>query len=137
MNTILVAVLGFLGTSVAGGITWDALKAGASKIINSFKSHFTEQNQFPSEEEAEVFLKKLSEAESYNDDDPLQDVWNIYKKTTGQTANDAFQKMFIAWAKDCGKFLPLETIVNQTNIHVGKINASDSSTVTVIGTQNN
>ena len=99
-TTILCAIASCVQDSAISGITWDILKVIGGKIITSFKRIFLEKKSFKDEEQAEKFLKMISEKESYNEDNPLEDVWNMYKRCTQEKATEEFKNEFESWLKE-------------------------------------
>lgn len=97
METILMEVLKFIGTSMAGGFTWDVLKENGSKILASFKERFIKAKHFQDESQAKQFLEDISSKESLNKRHPLEDVWAVYDNCTGREADDLFQTEFKNW----------------------------------------
>lgn len=97
METILMEVLKFIGTSMAGGFTWDVLKGSGSRILTGFKERFIKAKHFQDESQAEQFLKDISSKESINKRHPLEDVWAVYDNCTGREADDSFQTEFKNW----------------------------------------
>lgn len=138
METLLYAALSFLGTSIAGGITWDVIKSSGQHIIRSFKTKFVSLKFINSEEDAEKLMKAILQNEPYNINCPLDDIWNLYYKYTGRVATEEFQDTLKDWLLD--NVSELNMLVNQvpkSSIYIGKQTIKDNANVTFIGTQFN
>lgn len=139
METILMEVLKFIGTSMAGGLTWDVLKGSGSRIIASFKKRFIDAKHFQDESQVEQFLKDISSKESLNKRHPLEDVWAVYDNCTGREANVLFQMEFKDWINNHRKdFESLgEDIGLKNGISIQKQVNKGHAQVTNIGNQYN
>lgn len=138
METLLYAALSFLGTSIAGGITWDVIKSSGQHIIKSFKSKFVDLKFVNSEEDAEKLMQAILQNEPYNMNCPLDDIWNLYYKYTGRVATVEFQDTLKNWLLD--NVTELNMLANQvpkSSIYIGKQTIKDNANVTFIGTQFN
>ena len=60
METVLMGAITFLGSSIAGGITWDMLKEGGKWILNGFQERFVKAGHFQDKDEAEQFIRDIS-----------------------------------------------------------------------------
>lgn len=139
METILMEVLKFIGTSMAGGITWDILKENGSRILSSFKERFINAKHFQDESQAEQFLMDISSTGSLNKRRPLEDVWAVYDNCTGREADDLFQTEFEDWIhnhKADFEHLGQEAGL-QSGISIQKQVNKDNAHVTNIGNQYN
>lgn len=130
--TILEQSLAFIGTSIAGGITWDLLKSSGSTIIESFKSKFKNSNNFTNDEQCIDFLERIVSRLSNSSKNPLRDIQITYEDITDNVNNaEIFTKDFKDWLIDHeSDFKNLVTrnsqsaflnISNQSNIGSGTI----------------
>lgn len=137
-QTILQEILSFIGTSIAGGITWDVLKKSGADLISLFKSLFTNRGFFKNEKDAEKFLNKIADNEPYNEN-PLEDAYSIYRKCSGKEITEEFKEDFDLWIKENAENFKnisskSHTIVN--GIYIGKQEAKDSAHIINIGQLN-
>ena len=102
MDTILIAILKFLGTSVGSGVTWDLLKNGSSKIVDNFKKKFVEERYFDSDEKCERFFQELCENRSYDPEEPFDDVKKFYKMYAKGKQYEMFENALTEWLKENG-----------------------------------
>lgn len=139
METILMEVLKFIGTSMAGGITWDVLKEGGSKLLAGFKNRFVNAGHFQDESLAEEFLKEISSRQSLNKRRPLEDVWTVYDNCTGREADVLFQTEFKDWINHYREDLEClgKSVKLQNGIFIQKQVNKGNAKVTNIGNQYN
>ncbi len=97
METVLMGAITFLGSSIAGGITWDMLKAGGKWILNGFQERFVKAGHFQDKDEAEQFIRDISSKELLHKRHPMEDVWAVYDNCTGKEAGALFQAEFQDW----------------------------------------
>lgn len=135
METIVSAVLEFIGQSAVGGLTWDIIKKAGGKIVLKFKKYFTEKKYFENEKQAEEFLQDIFTKEPYNKRFPLEDMWAIYDNHTHQLASEVFKNEMVDWLKSCKELLDLPKL--SANISIEKQVNMDSAKVTNIGIQYN
>lgn len=138
METIMIAVLKFIGQSSISGLTWDIMKKAGSKFVVSFKKHFMDKKYFDNDKQVEEFLQSIFSKESYNRKFPLEDMWAIYDNCTHQMASDDFKNEMINWLKSNSQLLQMNNIpVQPSSIMIEKQINKDSAKVTNIGTQYN
>lgn len=125
MGTVLEGALSFIGTSIAGGVTWDILRGSGLKLFNSFKDNFTDKGYFNSEQEIEDFIKDLVIREIYNQKNPFRDICGIHEKVTNLDNSEMFAEDFKFWLeRNKHKFEDNDN----NNIH-------QSSVINIYGTQ--
>lgn len=77
--SILSAILVFVGSSTASGITWDILKTSGKKLIDSFRKRFVEKNYFNNENESEEYLRRLATEENICKSNPYASAGLVYE----------------------------------------------------------
>lgn len=77
--SILSAILVFVGSSTASGITWDILKTSGKKLIDSFRKRFVEKKYFNTENEAEEYLERLATQENLCKSAPYASARLVYE----------------------------------------------------------
>lgn len=97
MATVLEEALSFIGTSIAGGVTWDILRGSGLKLFNSFKDNFYDKGYFNSEQEIENFIEDLVIREIYNQKNPFKDICGIHEKVTNLDNSKMFAEDFKLW----------------------------------------
>lgn len=97
--TILQAVLGFMGSSITSGITWDIIKTSGEKIINKFVNNFIKSGSFKNEDESKSFLKMIADNNAISKKKPFNDVKSIYEEITEKDSTE-FIELFEKWIKD-------------------------------------
>lgn len=97
MSTVLESALSFVGTSVAGGVTWDILKGRGLHLYDCFQKRFKNPVYFQTNEEIESFIEDINSKEIYNVKSPFKDVESIYEKCTDKENKGNFIKDFKEW----------------------------------------
>ena len=139
METILVQVLTFIGTNVAGGLTWDAIKGAGSRLASAFRKRFTDEKHFKDEEQAEEFFKSICCDKPFHKLKPYENVWGAYNNCTGLEASDSFKSAFKSWIKEMGPDLAelAKSPQSEGGIRIGTQIITGNTEVNFIGSQNN
>lgn len=138
-QSILVAMLSFVGMVAAENITWELIKRAGRPVIESFKGLFCGNGRFETETEAERFLEEIASRPSYDPDEPLRDAGLMYKRCAGVPAPAGFNDEFMGWLRSAGpEIIKLAGSVNNSGGFVigGQI-AKDHGQINNIVTQNN
>lgn len=131
---LLSQILIFLGSSIAGGITWDILKKSGSFIISQFNDKFT--YFFEDENNAVLYLKELSTNEIDVNINPFEYATTLYNKFPLTKNENEFRDTLEEWfIHNAEAFEQLQN--HNISIQINKLNTSSKSAVTIIGIQNN
>ncbi|MFW2503604.1 hypothetical protein [Clostridium diolis] len=132
-NSILVTAATFIGTSIAGGITWDVIKGGILKtsFVDKLKKFFNNDPIL-----TEKYIEVISTTPSLSKKRPFNDLKSIYEELTDNDTPIGFEETLKEWIKEN------EKIFNTVSASTGTFNiknqvSMDSSTINNIGTQNN
>lgn len=99
METILQATLATIGINVASELTWNIIKTGSSKIIDSFKQKFTKKYDI-NEEQCLWFLEDISNNKSNNPKRPFKEVMSFFEKYIDKDCTESFQEDFQDWLRE-------------------------------------
>lgn len=132
--TILQAMLGFLGPSIASDITWNLIKELGKKLIKTFNTNFKRSGAFNSNIQAERFLKTIATESTGQYIEPGEGIKQAYVKATGQEPSDEFLRELQRWFHAEGDSFTRLHNNNSTetmSVELSDITASGNSSVNI------
>lgn len=135
--TILNNLLTFAGSSVAGGVTWDALKGAGQYLIDAFVKKYMSK-YFENKEQCNEFFKMLSTQNALSKKSPYNDVESVYEEIVGGTVHEDFCSDLKLWIEENRE--KLETLVDikqqKGTVNIAEQNNSGNGTVVNAGIYN-
>lgn len=129
--TILNNLLTFAGSSIAGGITWDALKGAGQYLMDAFVKKYMGK-YFENKEQCDEFFRILSTQNSLSKKNPYKDVELIYEEITDGNVHEDFCSELKQWIEENKKELETLVDIKQQNGTVNIAEQNNSGTGTVV-----
>ncbi len=130
MTILEAAIVAHLGTSIAGGLTWDLIKDGGKHLIQKFQEKFVSNNSFENIDECNCFMQEISTLQVYNEKLPFRNVEDVHMKIT-EKENTQFIELFKTWLDESAE--ELKTLANDNartgNVYIQNQTNSGSGTI--------
>ncbi|SHJ74904.1 hypothetical protein SAMN02745163_02503 [Clostridium cavendishii DSM 21758] len=99
MESLLQSTLTAMGTKIVCELTWNILKSGSNKIIDSFKGKFMKKYDM-SENQCIDFLQDITDNQAINPKKPFTEIISYYEKHTDKECPYEFKEEFQEWIQE-------------------------------------